>query len=58
MLENCFAFNAPENQVFKSGEELQKLFRVGIAKIKADGSKGLKRAGEKSAGGTTKKQRL
>lgn len=49
MLENCFTFNAPDNQVYKSGEEVQRMFRSGVAKIKAEGGS-KKRSGEKSHG--------
>ena len=54
MLQNCFTFNAPDNQVYKSGEELQKMFDAGFAKINAEGKK---RPGEKSGGGPSKKQK-
>ncbi|KAM0788313.1 hypothetical protein ACM66B_001456 [Microbotryomycetes sp. NB124-2] len=53
MLENCFTYNAPDNQVYKSGQEVQRMFKQGIAKIKAEGGK--KRAGDKSSGGVAKK---
>lgn len=53
MLENCFTFNAPDNQVYKSGEEVQRIFQAGIAKIKAEGGT-KKRSGDK-AGGVSKK---
>lgn len=55
MLNNCFTFNAPDNQVYKSGEELQKMFKAGFARINADGKK---RSGEKSSGGPSKKQKV
>ncbi|KAK4051913.1 hypothetical protein OIV83_002618 [Microbotryomycetes sp. JL201] len=53
MLENCFTYNAPDNQVYKSGQEVQRMFRQGVAKIKAEGGK--KRAGDKTTGGVAKK---
>lgn len=49
MLRNCFTFNPPENHVYKSGEEVQKLFQQGILKVKAEASK-KRSAGEKSSG--------
>lgn len=54
MLNNCFTFNAPDNQVYKSGEELQKMFKAGFARISAEGKK---RPGEKASGGPSKKQK-
>ncbi|KDE02980.1 hypothetical protein MVLG_06514 [Microbotryum lychnidis-dioicae p1A1 Lamole] len=58
MLYNCFRFNAsPEHQVYQSGLELQKMWRGGLAKAKAEMNK--KRTGDKaSAGGPTKKQKI
>ncbi|KAK4058342.1 hypothetical protein OIO90_000500 [Microbotryomycetes sp. JL221] len=59
MLDNCFTYNAPDNQVYKSGEALQKMFKQGIAKIKLQdangGGVGKKRAGDKASGGAFKK---
>lgn len=56
MLENCFTFNAPDNQVYKSGEEVQRIFQAGVAKIRAEGGS-KKRSGDK-AGGTSKKMKI
>lgn len=55
MLHNCFTYNAPDNQVYKSGEEFRTLWKAGIAKIKAEQNKSNKRAGDKNTGGSSKK---
>lgn len=59
MLHNCFTFNTPDSPVYKSGEEVKKIFSSGTAKIKADGGKSSKRAGDiKLGGSSSKKQKV
>lgn len=58
MLRNCFAYNPPDTPVHRSGQELQKLFQAGVARIKAESAKGKKRAGDKGGGGAVKKQKM
>ncbi|KAK4702866.1 hypothetical protein P7C70_g3357, partial [Phenoliferia sp. Uapishka_3] len=56
MIKNCCTYNPPGTPVHESGKEFLHLFKQGISKIRADG-KGTKRAGEKSGGGASKKQK-
>jgi transcription initiation factor TFIID subunit 2 len=57
MVENCFTFNPPENAVYGSGLEVQKMLKVGIAKIRAEAA-GKKRSGDQAAGASHKKQKM
>ena len=58
MLHNCFSFNTPETPVYGSGLEVQKMLKVGIAKVRAEAA-GKKRSGEQQGGGAShKKQKM
>lgn len=56
MIHNCLVFNSPDSPVYKSGEEVKKIFNSGIAKVKAESGKVNKRAGDSKAGGSSSKK--
>lgn len=59
MLDNCLTFNGPEAPVTISGEELRKMWKVGLNKIRNEsGNKGKRASEGKSGGGATKKQKV